>query len=225
MITSSEIKRLAKELGADLCGIASVDSFTDAPKGFHPADVYKHTRSIISIACRIPESSLLVGTSVPYTAIEDIALARVNQIVLSLVLHIEENGSGAVLIPSDPYDYWDQENLEGKGILSLKHLGVKAGLGYIGRNSLLCNATYGNLLKLGGLITDALLTPDTTNDGDMCGDSCNLCILSCPVGAIDNFRVSQKKCREHSEIKNKRGVEVYACNLCRKVCPNRNGIK
>ena len=32
MVTSEGIKRLAKQLGADLCGIASMDRFEGAPK-------------------------------------------------------------------------------------------------------------------------------------------------------------------------------------------------
>jgi len=49
MITSNGIKELARGLGADLCEIASIDRFDDSPKGFHPTDVYKNTKSIISI--------------------------------------------------------------------------------------------------------------------------------------------------------------------------------
>lgn len=226
MITSYEIKDLAKDLGADLCGIASIDGFDDSPKGFHPTDIYKNTKSIISIACKIPESSIYIDTPAPYTAIEDLALSKVSQIALSLTLHIEKCGFHAIMIPSVPYDYWDAETMTGKGILSLKHLGYKAGLGYIGKNSLLCNDLYGNLIKLGAVITDAEFRADTIIDCNKCIDSCNLCIESCPVGAIGlDSVVSQKKCRENAEVKNKRGVEIYACHECRKVCPNRNGIR
>jgi epoxyqueuosine reductase QueG len=226
MVTSNDIKKYASQIGADLCGIASVDSFDDSPKGFHPTDVYKDTKSIISIACRIPETSLYIDSPSPYTAIEDIALSKVSQIALSITLHIEQLGFHAVMIPSVPYDYWDAETKTGKGILSLKHLGYKAGLGYIGKNSLLCNESFGNLIKLGAVITDAELVPDKHIISDMCLDSCNLCIDSCPVEAIGlDSVVSQKKCRGHAEIINKRGVEIYACHECRKVCPNRNGYK
>jgi len=224
MITSIEIKDLATGLGADLCGIASVDRFVDAPKGFHPTDVYRNTNSVISFACRIPGSSMNIASPYPYTAIENIVSARVSQIALSLTLYLEKFGYHALLIPSDPYDYWDAETLTGKGILSLKHLGYKAGIGTIGKNSLLCNKEYGNLIKLGAVITDAVLTEDPLITGNLCKDSCTLCIDSCPVGAIGlKGVVSQKKCREFSEINNKRGIEIYACNACRSVCPNRNG--
>ena len=224
MITSTEIKELAKELGADLCGIASIDRFKDSPTGFHPTDVYRNTNSVISIACRIPESSMNIASPYPYTAIENIVSARISQIALSLTLYLEKNGYHALLIPSDPYDYWDAETLTGKGILSLKHLGYKAGIGTIGKNSLLCNNEYGNLIKLGAVITDAVLAADPIVTANLCKDTCTLCIESCPVGAIGlNKEVSQEKCREFSEVNNKRGIEIYACHACRSVCPNRNG--
>lgn len=224
MITSNDIKKYAIEQGADLCGIASIDRFNDFPKGFHPLDVYNETQSVISIACKIPEMPLYINSPSPYTAIEEIALVKVSQIAFSITNYIEKNGYKAVLIPSVPYDYWDAETLTGKGILSLKHIGFKAGIGRIGKNALLCNEKYGNLIKLGAVITNAILPSDSMVEQEYCKENCRLCIDSCLVNAIDeNYNVSQKKCREYSEITNKRGVEIYACNECRKVCPNTSG--
>jgi epoxyqueuosine reductase len=226
MITPDEIKSFAAQSGADLCGIASIDRFDVSPEGFHPSDVYKDGKSIISIASRIPEMSLHIHSPSPYTAIEELAQSKISQIALSLAVFLEGKGFQAVMIPSTPYDYWDAETLTGKGILSLKHLAYKAGLGYIGKNSLLCNPLYGNLIKLGAVITNAILSPDKMIDHEYCADSCSLCIDSCPVGAIGpDAVVSQKRCREFAEIKNKRGVEIYTCHECRKVCPNRRGYK
>ena len=40
----------------------------------------------------------------------------------------------AVPIPADgPVEYWDEEELEGRGILSMKHAAVNAGLGTLGK--------------------------------------------------------------------------------------------
>ncbi|MDR0271819.1 MAG: hypothetical protein LBI27_00680 [Clostridiales bacterium] len=36
---SDDTKKIAHDLGADLCGIASADRFGEAPEGFHPCDV------------------------------------------------------------------------------------------------------------------------------------------------------------------------------------------
>ncbi|WP_243345987.1 4Fe-4S double cluster binding domain-containing protein [Parabacteroides sp. FAFU027] len=226
MITSNDIKKYAFDQGADLCGIASIDRFDDFPKGFHPKDVYKETQSVISIVCKIPEMPLYIDTPSPYTAIEEIALTKVSQIAFAITNYIEKKGYSAILIPSVPYDYWDADTLTGKGILSLKHIGYKAGIGRIGKNALLCNEKYGNLIKLGAIITNAVLESDDLIDKEYCNEKCRLCIDSCPVNAIDeNYHVSQKKCREYSEIKNKRGVEIYSCKECRKVCPNGSRLR
>lgn len=47
---SSKVKEILFSLGADLCGIASVDRFDDAPQGFHPLDVLPSCKSVISFA-------------------------------------------------------------------------------------------------------------------------------------------------------------------------------
>ena len=41
MLDSKKVKQIMMSLGADLCGIASIDRFADAPKGFHPVDVFR----------------------------------------------------------------------------------------------------------------------------------------------------------------------------------------
>ena len=38
-MNSKEVKDILRSLGADLCGIASIDMFRDAPKGYHPLNV------------------------------------------------------------------------------------------------------------------------------------------------------------------------------------------
>jgi len=45
LINSVKIKITARELGADLCGIASVASFRNAPEGSKPEDIYNSTKS------------------------------------------------------------------------------------------------------------------------------------------------------------------------------------
>ena len=51
-LTAELIKQRAAELGADLCGIAPVERFSQAPAGFHPTDVLPDCRSVISVAAR-----------------------------------------------------------------------------------------------------------------------------------------------------------------------------
>lgn len=41
------IKEILIKLGADICGIANVERFTNAPSGFYPTDIYKDCKSML----------------------------------------------------------------------------------------------------------------------------------------------------------------------------------
>jgi epoxyqueuosine reductase QueG len=225
MTTSAEIKAMARRSGADLCGIAPIERFKNAPNGFHPHNINKETRTVIAFAKHEPTSALFSQSPVPYTFTEEMVLRDVFRITMELVYKLEDKGHSAIPIPSEPYEYWDKEEMTGKGILSLKHIGYLAGLGVIGRNTLLVNKKYGNMIRLGAILTDAVLEGDPIEDFVFCKDNCNLCIKNCPSGAIDGKMVIQKNCRPESSILNKKGEMLYSCCYCRKVCPYRNGIK
>lgn len=74
MIDSNKVKEILFSLGADLCGIASIDRFEDAPKGYHPLDVMPSCKSVISFGCRFPVGTLVCETPVPYTRVSGIRI-------------------------------------------------------------------------------------------------------------------------------------------------------
>ncbi len=72
---------------------------------------------------------------------------------------------------------------------------VSAGLGRVGKNSLLIIPQYGPNAYLSMIITDAPLEPDAPCDKDPCAD-CNLCIKACPTGALNgSVHPDRDKCR------------------------------
>ena len=71
MIDSKQVKKILFGLGADLCGIASIDRFNDAPKGYHPTDVLPTCKSVISFGCRFPIGTLICNSPVPYTRVRN----------------------------------------------------------------------------------------------------------------------------------------------------------
>jgi len=225
MITSNEVKKIALGLGARLCGIAPVERFKEAPKGFHPSDIFPKTKSVVVLAKLYPEGTFQTNSPVPYTTAYDMLLNDVIRITCDLCVELEKNdGLIAVPIPSEPYEYWDDERKEGKGIVSLKHAGYLAGLGSVGKNGLLTNREYGNRLFLGAALLNVKLEGDQIFDYQFCNDSCTLCIDSCPVSAINDSSVNQKLCRGNCGYLTKKGYFLYVCNECRKVCPNGSGI-
>lgn len=223
MITDETIKETALRMGADLCGIAPVERFAEAPFGFGPRDILPEARSLIAFGCRIPETVFRIATKVPYTHAEGVVLAEVERIALAMVRELEAAGHLAVPVPSEPYEYWDAETQTGRGLLSLKHAARLAGLGAITRNHLLTNRRFGNRLKLGAVLTDAALLADAVDDEPRCPPNCDACRRSCPTQAIHDAGVIQQRCRSRAGV-NAKGYFLYGCHACRSQCPNARGI-
>lgn len=225
MSNAQEIKKRAQVLGADLCGIASVDRFFDAPAGFHPADVLQGAKSVIVFAVRFPASTLKSPSQAAYTFVRNRLVDKIDTISFQVALELEAAGHTAVPVPSsDPYDYWEGGRRHGQGILSLKHAAVRAGLGQIGKNTLLANRDFGNMMRLGAVITDAELEADAVSTETLCIPDCTICLDACPAQALDGITIVQSKCRSVSARYSEGGGGVYACNTCRKVCPNSEGV-
>ena len=226
MYTSSEIKNLSLSLGAEKCGIASVERFRKAPEGFHPNDIYVRCKSVIVFLIQMPTEIILASNPVPYSHTANLIYSKLDKIALEFCSVIQHDGNNAVPVPSDvPFLYWDNINRHGMGILSLRHAGYLAGLGILGRNNLLINPELGNMVYIGAILTDIELETDPVIENFKCPPKCTICLDSCPQKALDGFTVNQKLCREFSGLHHERGFSIYACNTCRKVCVFRTGIK
>lgn len=218
------IKKIFIDLGADVCGIASVERFINAPTGFHPMDIYEECKSVIVFAKTLPKGLASVNPRIVYNRAIDININELDRIAYLAGLEIEKLGGAAVPIPSDsPYEYWDNEKMEGRGILSMKHAAVLAGIGSLGKNTLLINKTYGNMLEIGAVLTNLELQSDSFAE-NMCIKNCHLCLDNCPQKALDGQTVNQKLCREYTYSNNARGFSVCNCNKCRIVCPKSLGV-
>ena len=86
MLDSKRIKEIMFALGADLCGIASIDRFDNAPKGYHPLDVLPTCKSVISFGCRFPVGTLNCKSNIPYTRVRNSITAKMDTIALDFVL-------------------------------------------------------------------------------------------------------------------------------------------
>ncbi|KYZ76046.1 hypothetical protein AXX12_06275 [Anaerosporomusa subterranea] len=220
-VSAKEIKCRAQELGADLCGIAPVERFAEAPSGFHPSNVLKDCKSVIVVALQFPTSTLASSSPAAYTFVRNRLVDRTDSITFQLALELERLAIRALPIPSsDPYDYWDASRRRGQGILSLKHAAVRAGLGQMGKNTLLVNEQYGNMLWLGAVLLDQELEADPVVTQQFCPSECSICLEACPAQALDGITIEQSKCRAISAQYTEGGGGVYACKLCRSVCPN-----
>ncbi|MDF2565814.1 MAG: hypothetical protein K0Q53_2218, partial [Massilibacillus sp.] len=214
------------ELGADLCGIASVERFADAPAGFHPTDIFKECKSVIVIAVRMPISMFASSSQGIYTFAHFRVFDKLNSITFNLTEKLEKCEISAVPVPaSEPYEYWDESRRHGQGILSLKHAAVRAGLGSMGKNTLLVNTQFGNMILLGAVLSSKEFEPDKMANDQACIPGCRICLDNCPASALDGNTIEQSKCRSVCGKTTEGGGFVYSCNLCRTLCPHKQGVK
>lgn len=225
MIDSKEVKDLARELGADLCGIAPVERFLNAPAGFHPTDIYENCKSVVVFAKCLPTEALFALSCVPYTHVNTMVTLEVDMIGMEYCRQLEAGGVKAVPVPSDdPYEHWEPDRSHGQAILSMRHAGYLAGLGVLGKNTLLVNERFGNMIQIGAVLVDAELEGDPIATYQVCPDGCTLCLDSCPVNALDGVTVDQYLCRPLACFKNERGFILKKCSRCRSICPSAVGL-
>lgn len=115
--------------------------------------------------------------------------------------------------------------------ISEKNWAVKAGVGYIGKNSLL-QTDHGSFVLIGTILTDIVFDYDTEN-ARSCG-TCSRCMDACPVQAISKpYQVDVRRCISFQTIENKVPSDnsestyqwVYGCDMCQDICPNNINCK
>lgn len=215
-----KIREILISNGADLCGFANINRFGNAPFGYNPTDIYNDCKSVVSFAVALPQGLTKIIPRLIYGHFNYISCHEVDIISLKSAKMIEKGFNCiAVPIPCDsPYEYWDSDKMEGRGLLSMKHIAVQAGLGSLGKSSLFISRRYGNMVTLGAILTNLDLQSDTLSE-DNCISNCRKCIEACPVQAIDDGVVNQGLCRKNTYGKTERGFDTVDCNRCRTVCP------
>lgn len=227
-LMKEEIRRRAYALNADVCGFAEIGRFADSPEGFSPLDIYADCKTVIVVGMAVPKGLAKINPRLVYNHYNHLASHVMDQMLMQLAGELERQYAGCLAVPvpcDNPYEYWDKEQMEGRGLISMKHAAVHAGLGTLGKSTLLINREFGNMLILGVVLINEALPSDSLAE-PLCIAGCTRCVDSCPAGAIQNGSVVQKLCREYSYgQKTARGFDTTSCNRCRTVCPLAFGVQ
>lgn len=238
---SSDLQVKASELGFDRIGIAEAfevpQSIIDRYKtwinnGCHgemaymeryeevrrnPQLLLNNARSVIAVVANY-NSHIKTAPNTPkwasYALGDDYhEVMRENLSHLAMFIQEKWGGETRVCVDTAPIfeRYWAQQ----------------AGVGFIGRNSMLIVPEIGSYVFIGIILSTVEFQPNTPCTLDCMG--CNACIRHCPGKAISlNGNIDARRCHSYLTIEYRGelpndlnlGNKVYGCDMCQSVCPH-----
>ena len=242
---STFIKKIAKEVGFDFCGISEATFLEEqAPRlenwlrqGKHgemkymenyfdkrldPRKLVEGSKSVISVLLNyFPEKTQ-----------EDSTAPRISKYAYGKDYHfvIKDKLTEMVKKMQKGIGDFQARVFTDSAPIMDKVWAEKSGLGWMGKHTNLINKKAGSFFFIGEIICDLDLDYDSPVK-DYCG-TCTKCIDACPTEAItDSYIVDGSKCISYATIELKAGLKIpdsfknkmenwaFGCDICQDVCP------
>jgi len=197
MLSAIELKEEIQAIGADLVGIAGVDSPLLREHGEEPEKLLPGARSVISIGVSLNKAAVC-SSNIRLARYDTMCVyERINHVCMETIRILASQGARAVSVPAYlPIDMWD-ESKGMRGEINHKTVATIAGLGGIGLNRLLITPEFGPFVRLGTIVTDAVLSADQPMSENPC-NLCGLCQDACPTKAIqEDGTLNYRACASH----------------------------
>ncbi len=196
---TEEVKNYARELGADLVGIAPVERFKNAPLKMSPEGLMPEGKSVIVVAIHHLDCAVELGGFPtphdigPYRTQSSVMNPKLDDISFLIARFLERKGYKTLpIVSSNIWRYKGYKDLKVHFAPDIAHryAAVAAGLGEIGWSGLFLSPEFGPRQRITSIITEAELVPDPMYNGERLCDRCMECVKHCPT---DAFRKEVKK--------------------------------
>jgi O-acetylhomoserine (thiol)-lyase len=242
-MADSELRRKiadeGKRLGLDLIGFANVERWKTEkpmqPKGydslgegaFYPQTIWPWSRTVISGAVQIFLPMLESTPSIVYSEAYNTTNRLLDEIGYRLGALLCGLGYKAFFYPRDGYGDISALVERPEASFSQVIAAKFAGLGTIGSQHCLLTPEFGPRVRLITVITDAVITPDTMQEKNLC-TGCGLCRRNCPMRVFNPppckaagnehfFEMDKYACAKYHQFLKKEFR--YPCGVCTLVCP------
>jgi epoxyqueuosine reductase len=247
MLTAESLKRRARELGFDLCGIAPAGPVSEPGRihqwiargyagdmGYLPrtARVREDVRHVLPSARSVIVTGTAYNVDRPYSVeITDPGEAVVSRYAWGDDYHdIVGRRLDQLLgwMRAEHDAPFEARASVDTAPIHERAFAQAAGLGWIGKHGCLINRELGSWIFLGEILCSLPLVPDDPV-ADGCG-ACELCLEACPTGAlVEPHVLDATRCVSYLTIELRRGIpehlrgqvggRVYGCDVCQDVCP------
>jgi epoxyqueuosine reductase len=249
------VESRAKELGFDLCGVVSARDFPELeytgewlargfagemkylsdPRRRSAQGAFPGIRSVIVCALNY-NTNLPRSTDVPHLPDNGEPRGWISRYAWGDDYHevLQEKLNELMSAMRERFDGpFEARVYADTGPLHERIFAKYAGLGWVGKNTLLLNQRLGSWIFLGAILTTLDLVP--TLEGavlpprDLCG-SCRRCIDACPTQAfVEPYIMDARRCISYltielrgaipEELRDSLGDHVFGCDICQDVCP------
>src|SRR6266852_9113008 len=249
------IEAHGKSLGFDLCGVVRADRFPELaqteewlsrgyagemkyladPRRREPASVIPGMRSVIVCALNY-NTDLPRSTEVPGESRAEEPRGWISRYAWGADYHQVLNGKLTALLGA-MHEQFDEpfaaRVYADTGPVQERILAKYAGLGWLGKNTLLLNQRLGTWNFLAAILTTLDLAPSLAEGAlpppDLCGN-CRRCIDACPTGAfVEPYVMDARRCISYltielrgpvpDELREPMGWHVFGCDICQDICP------
>ena len=194
----------------------------NADKRSDPRLLYPRAQSVISVLLSYKPSQTIQG---PHKIARYAYSDDYHHVIKHMLFQM-------ITLIKDRYPSFNARPFVDTAPISDKHWAAAAGLGWIGRNTLLISPAYGSFCNLGELLSDSPVDAYDTPLDNHCG-TCSLCVRSCPNQALQlvqgRYMLNAAKCTAYNTIENRHhslphsqrlAGYVFGCDICQEVCPH-----